>query len=312
MASVSEIYTSRIGGVAGLSGTHGLTTTHLVTLDSVTDDPRTVITTGSVSGSVYIGKPYPWGGFGVVAFDYVIVDRKSPLVWEVDVLYRVPLFVNARGQGVWDWEWNVGLASERVFFSLPGIPARGATAEERELARTPQPIGPNVYSVLEGPPDPNGGFYVDTINGRIDLQRTSEVRLIGIDVPRPVASLSLNRVFGYIPPDVVTVVNTKVGFVNNDAKFYGAGRRTLRFAGAVTRKQSAAFMPNQVTSGQAFEVFLGFDHDDRGHSPKPITHTWRTADGETAIRRVDTGEIETTSFKVADETPFASLLTAFD
>lgn len=312
MASVSEIYTSRIGGIAGMSGTHGLTTTHLVTLDAVTDDPRTVITTGSVSGSVPIGTGYPWGGFGVVAFDYVIGDRKSPLVWEVDVLYRQPLNINSRGQGVWNWEWNTGLESERVFFSLPGTPARGATAEERLLARTPQPIGPKVYSVLEGPPDPSGGFYVDTANGRIDLQRTSEVRLIGVDVPRPVGTLSLDRVFGHIPPDLVTAVNAQMGLLNSDAKFYGAGKRTMRFAGAVTRKRSAAFIPGQVTSGQAFEVFLGFDHDPRGHSPKPITHTWRTADGETAIRRVDTNGIETTSFKVSDETPFASLLTAFD
>lgn len=292
MASAAEVYVSRVGGTAGVSGAFGMTTTHHVTTDSVGDDPKTVLATRSNTGSVHIGKLFPWGGFGIVAFDYAVVDRLSPLVWELDVLYRPPLFINTPGHGLWNWEWNTGLQSERAFFDLEG-----------------EPIGPNRYSILEGPPS-GFDFHADTVSGQVPLQRTSSVSLIGVDHVRRLATLSLDRVFALMPPENVANANNRVGEINA-APFWGAGEGTLRFGGATLRRRTAGYLPGSFAS-TAFEVFLAFDHDPRGHSPVKVAHTWRDADGETTIRDNGTFTPVTTGYVLDEETDFNALLAEFD
>lgn len=302
MATVHEITGEnggRVGGVRGVFGSQGLSTTWKVTTDTTTDDP--IVTLATTSGGVRIGDTYPWAEAGVVAIGAGVREHVGPCIWLIDVFYGAQSLIP-------NSQWNV---SYRGALDTKFVETARDFLRQRDV-----PIGPHAYwpkanyeeigRLLSGTEEEKkkvsafdkcrynqterAGQYFASIDGCVtDLLRIGgdqHRRVKGMEVPTPtfswIWSISVSTLSENVLPD--SWINT----VNKDA-WYGRQRRVVKCT-EISIERRPGIIEGQPVTGVVFDIQIVFAVNPQGFMRR-FADTYESEQGEAVVFTPARGDI---------------------
>lgn len=306
MAEAIELFTSRLGGVRGINGAQGLTTTWKVTTDNQADD-ATASEAVFAAGFPRLGTIYPWTGFGLVAIAYRERARWSPTVWLYDVIYGAPITIDPARP--WNIEITASGETEHIFRDL-----QGRLIGPFEYVKVPkiQVGSPAIFEdddeAIAALPGLHKNVNTNTryTSGGIEFFQVPEKRAVGLPRLKKAGTLTLSGRVDYITDSQLGAIIARVTRINTDS-FFGGPKFTIQFRGM----QASAVTANEVgqqVAGLAYDVRMIFEWNMDEHSPVEEFDTITNDKGEEGFVTTQSGDLVSQIYDIYEAEDLSAFL----
>lgn len=258
MASVTELFESRIGDVSADRVGYGASRLYKVVVDTVGDNPDDVLRDPDAVGNdaVPFGMPHPTR-VGLHAAFYATERRLASRTYLVRIIYAPPLMFGTE-ENPWEYSWSPGLGTTMTAFDVNG-----------------EPIGPSQYSKSN-----TGSFHVsipqeEGPNKVTNLKRDSFTPAFLQEIQRsiPAGSFTLARTFVGLNPNVIATLSMLATMVNR-LPFWSYPIGKIQFVGPAVQA-GIGTDPATNTIGFIWRVALIFEWNRLGFEPQ-FQETFKT------------------------------------
>lgn len=320
MASVKELFDSRIGSNIGSAGVN-LSRLFLVLTDNPTDDPARELQRNR------LGVPYqaanPWN-LDAKAIGYTVQKRIGKMAWYVLVTYELPnVIIEERGNIFPGWEVQI----------------RGGGEQERLLQELQNPDNPNEVPRIYGPPryeevgdEDTGTHHVLKVGGGVSvvlpLWQTDQRIPVGWTRALPSMELTITKEVGDLTLASILAAHSFLKTVN-DASFFGGGVGHVLLNAIQLSSRPGESEASKGVSGSGrlrrvgavpigrqrtliWKVSLVFGYSVKRWDRKTEPHIWEDAKGAQSLVYLDgIGTPVEEEFRTGLESNFDELLRIF-
>jgi len=304
MATATELFASRVGGVRGAFGAEGVTSTWRVVTTSDDQDPL-VQDDVFVAGLPRIGDAYKWTAFGVVCQAYQIVERQTHKAWVIECIYFPPLVLDpATG---WDLDISIGTETETVFNAFDADV--GNRTGRSNAIRSPiptEPIGPSEYIqvllIENGTAIDNEAVAVlaakysgmDTSqtytagDSGLRFYRLNSRRKEGLNRVKRTGTVTISGQSDTVTDAQVGSLLSLVGTTNAD-RFLGANIDMLLFLGVQARPRRGTTLGQITNTGFVWDISISMAWNPDRHQPVKVADTVFLPDTGAEVFVADSG-----------------------
>ena len=318
MASVKELFESRVGSSIGSAGVN-LTRLFLVLTDNRDDDPVYVLQNDRA------GVPYqqvnPWN-LSAQAINYAIQRKLGHMAWVVAVGYEMPVTLAPGDATAWFPGWELrtrsGGEQQRLLQELPN---------PENAQDVPRIVGPNHYEEAGEEDTATHATWkrVGNLNQQVGLVQFPTRAPVGWTRSLPSMEVTLTRDVPGVLLNAVFNAHAYLQMVNDD-NFGPGGPGHVRFESIVTvpkandpeataaggRQRRAIRVPVGTPLGPTLGLTLVFKFSVNPLDQLPQTHVWQDNKGaQSLVYPAGTAEPVVENFRVGVRTSFMAILRMF-